>query len=826
MSNKVVLGVIIVTLLLGISTGAMSAVDLVRQGKAVATIVIPDNALESVSYAAQELQYHVEESTGATLPIVKESQKPQSGNLVILGLCNATSEAGIDPNKIAPNGFTVKLIGSNLYMAGRDNQGPLLGMYNTTSLGTLFAVYEFLEKQMSVRWLWPGKLGEAIPKAQTISVKKWAETSEPQIVHKRLRDGGPYQGNEAAWSSAQAMEDYTHDQSVWLRRQRFANAMNLDIHHSFTEYWKRFGTTHPDYFNLLPDGTRRPDPSYAGGSGEFISMSVSNPALWAQIIADWQKSRSESVPFVDASENDTGGKCTCEGCMAWDVPPPGKEDWFAGRLQRAKAAFEKTNVGSFAGWDVDLGNLADRYCKFYVAVQEESKKVDPNTMVMGLAYANYSKPPIKAKLNDKILIAIVPEIYFPWTEEKIKLSRQQWEGWANTGCKLMLRPNYFLDGHAMPVFFARKFGREFNFDAKHGLMATDFDSLTGQWATQGPNLYVLARLHTHPDWSPDKVLGEYYKGFGPASGAVKAYFAHWERVSDGVTDKLMQDMAKKYGESDWARFYRGAHMIFTPEVMAEGDALLAKAIVAAKGDAVAEQRVAFLEKGLRNAELTLATQQAYLQYKAKGDLAGYTKALETLDAYRASIDNDDVANMGYLAWSEGHTWDRSFVKLMKRQGQPFSAKWKFMWDVTEDGDKKSWQNDSFDDSSWFDIGVDTVWEDQPVGKQWRAEHKSDYDGIAWYRTTVSLDPAAKGHHIGLIFGAVDEACKVWVNGTLLLDRPFPYKGNVNSWQEAFDVDFTSVARFDRPNTIAVRVEDRSGAGGIWKPVYLTVEQGK
>lgn len=68
--------------------------------------------------------------------------------------------------------------------------------------------------------------------------------------------------------------------------------------------------------------------------------------------------------------------------------------------------------------------------------------------------------------------------------------------------------------------------------------------------------------------------------------------------------------------------------------------------------------------------------------------------------------------------------------------------------------------------------------------------------------------------MGLIFGAVDEACQVWVNGKKLLDRPFPHRGNSNLWREAFAVDFTCVARFDRPNVIAVRVEDRTGAGGI------------
>ena len=71
------------------------------------------------------------------------------------------------------------------------------------------------------------------------------------------------------------------------------------------------------------------------------------------------------------------------------------------------------------------------------------------------------------------------------------------------------------------------------------------------------------------------------------------------------------------------------------------------------------------------------------------------------------------------------------------------------------------------------------------------------------------------------FGAVDEACTVWVNDKRLLERPYPYKGNTDSWQEAFEVDVSEVVRYGVPNTVAVRVSDNTGAGGIWRPVWVT-----
>ena len=36
------------------------------------------------------------------------------------------------------------------------------------------------------------------------------------------------------------------------------------------------------------------------------------------------------------------------------------------------------------------------------------------------------------------------------------------------------------------------------------MTGTDFDSLKGQWAAQGPNLYLLARIHVRPEAPVDE----------------------------------------------------------------------------------------------------------------------------------------------------------------------------------------------------------------------------------------------------------------------------------------------------------------------------------
>jgi len=76
---------------------------IVRDGKPSATIIIPDNAVLCVQAAANELQYHIRESSGATLKIVKESKKPSTpGGLIYLGDCKATIAMGIDTKSLGP----------------------------------------------------------------------------------------------------------------------------------------------------------------------------------------------------------------------------------------------------------------------------------------------------------------------------------------------------------------------------------------------------------------------------------------------------------------------------------------------------------------------------------------------------------------------------------------------------------------------------------------------------------------------------------------------------------------------------------------------------
>jgi hypothetical protein len=624
------------------------ALDLVRAGKPVAILVLPAQPLPVESYAAAEFQYHVKASTGAELRIVSEDKDIPSGARVYLGHCQAALTANVDPSQLPGNGYIVKTVGQSLFIDGKDTAGDPLGI--DTHAGTLFGVYDILENDMGIRWLWPGKLGEIIPHRNNLSLPTLDASVKPLLWFKRWRGGLP--GGQ--WGAENlGTQGFALEQAIWLRRQRFGRSVQPSYGHSFGEYWGRFGQTHPEYFNMMPTGTRGPDPLEADMTpvGEWIHVCVSQPALWQQIIDDW---KAKGMPeFLNVCENDGYAACTCPQCLAWDEPDPDLKVPFNQRLDAAKKAFYNKDEE----WMLQLGSLSDRYAKFWKAVSEEARQLRPDVKIVSYVYDNYRKPPVgHVQLSPNVLCGLVPQAPFPYNKQVSDQFQKEWKGWANTGCMLFLRPNYTLYGHNYPLFYARSLGNDLKFALAHSMKGTDFDSLTGQYATQGPTLYMLAKILNHPDASVEGVLDEYYAAFGPAQHTIKAYFDYWETVNQRCSADEVEKRKKakrKYGPT---RELIIGPDIFTPDVMRAGWTLLERARKQAAENPTAAARVEWLALGLKHAELVLAAEKAYELGVDTGDRSAFLKAYQTLKDFRAQHKDDLISDFNYLAEDENRTW--------------------------------------------------------------------------------------------------------------------------------------------------------------------------
>jgi hypothetical protein len=652
---------------------AKAGIKLVSSGKACSAVVIPEKACEAVKFASRELRHHLKKASGVKFAEYKENLLPQGkyGSLIYLGDCKKTRELGIYSEKLPRFNGVVQTAGNNLFLAGNDEKGKLRRDTRgalVTSTGTLFSVYDMLDKELGVRWLWPGELGEFVPKKPDICITGIKRQVIPTLKYSNFWTN-PIQSAPEGWGSPKNKKIFMKAQWLWLMRQRYCAPVYFIYGHAFGSYWQRFGKSNPEFFNLLPDGTRRP--LKGDVTGRRMTMCVSNPVLHKRIVEEYKKIYSKKAStdiyargnILCVCENDTPGMCTCKQCRSWDAPSGLFAEhpyWGKGIIPAVWNRFQVMGCDDGAGAE-NSPSLSERYAKFYLAVQKEAQKINPDVVVLGYAYANYNEPPVKTKLNDHIIISYVEWPYFPFTEQKLVKSRKGWDGWRATGARMFLRPNSTHSGHNMPIFYARRMGNEYIHAYRNGMIGVIYDSLTGQWATQGPSLYTLGRLNVNPALSVEEILDEYYSAFGPAKQSVKAYFDYWEKISNAVTEEKFVEYCKPLRKVSFKNWVQVADKIFTPEVMAKAAGLLAKAMNAAKGDSVAEARVEYLKYGFEHADMTLRTLRAQKEYatrKTKENLKKFKEARQKMLEFRKSVEDKNICDMGYLYFRErsGSGW--------------------------------------------------------------------------------------------------------------------------------------------------------------------------
>ena len=791
---------------------------LFENGNSNYQIVVPDKESAMSKKCVEELNYHIKEATGVELRVCTVSQRDASNPAILL--CIPPANAA---KYETPNGFAIQVVGKDIHIFGDDVDGGGFVYYwrddafdkrkgDFTRYGTLFGVYEFLERAFNVRWLWPGKLGEYIPKTCDAVWKDDLVIDQQRLIHSRIRYQ-PWRRPKQAWTNEKNKSDFEKATYAWILRNRMVRSASMEYGHSYYDWFNKYGKTNTKIFNQLPDGTRRSDPYYNYGNPSVVSMCVSNKALVKLKIRQWQENRGK-LPFVNLAENDTAAKCVCKACLALDVPDPANDVAFKERAAEAAKRFKAGDVY----WYRALGSLTDRYCVYYNRVLAKAKRIDSGAKAVVYAYSNYRKPPLKTKLSKDVIVEYVPLMGYPWKDAERQVFRDEWMGWKDSGASLFLRPNYTLRGHNFPIYYADELAEDFAFAWTNGLVGTDFDSLTGQYATQGLNAYVCARIHYRGNLSKDEIFSEYFRAFGPAEKEIREYFAYLKEVAQNSGEIA----SKNFLGLNYAGFagdFLSMPSIYTLSVLDECMRMLDNAEAKTENGSVERQRVQFLKNGIRHARLNTEAQMEFEKHKNGGDIGAFAKALDKLDKFRADIEGDFGCDFGFLYSCDSFAWTRDVVK-MQSMGTLLEAKWLFAFDAEKVGEKERFFSPDHNTMDWTPIEVGKSYNEQEPNLSWVKERKADYTGVCWYKTRFRLAPKDDAKKIEIVFGAVDEACKVYFNGQLLLDRPYPYKGNANSWEEPFAVDVTSLLKTDGDNDLSVMVINNYGQGGLFRPVYV------
>lgn len=116
--------------------------------------------------------------------------------------------------------------------------------------------------------------------------------------------------------------------------------------------------------------------------------------------------------------------------------------------------------------------------------------------------------------------------------------------------------------------------------------------------------------------------------------------------------------------------------------------------------------------------------------------------------------------------------------------------WRFSLDPNNVGLSAGWQHNV---SDW------TTWDSSAPGQPWEWQGYPEYDGIAWYAATFDTSALATAW-LGLV--GIDDLATVWVNG---IETP--------------PITLTELPSAEQVS-IAIRVEDLGGFGGIKRPVRV------
>lgn len=626
------------------------------QGKAHYVLILPSSPSQVERRAMDLLQSTLQQITGVEFETFREQEielldtgfirgkegKTWTGGIWI-GATQQAIASGLDTSTLLPEGFILRTLENQLFILGNDD-----GQQGRRVNGTYFAATDLLERHFGVRWLWPGELGTVIPQRPTLTLTPLNEQNEPAIRQRTIRNLSLNRRAEAGLARLKAEpQEYSkvlQEASTWLMRQKVGSSMRLRYGHTYSDWYEQYGSDHPDWFALQPNGSRTQQP-------ERARLCKSNPEVAAEmarrVLLEYQN--SPNLDSYSISPNDGSGSnhfCMCEECRKLD-PANGPT---------VELLFSRDGKRFFESYP----SLSDRMAVFYNRIAEQATSIHPEIRLGAYAYSAYRDAPIQTTLHPSITIGFVGLVYD--NEHYRNLDVQRWNQWSLRASQLVLRPNALHGGHALPFIYVQRLTEDLKHCFETGMIAADFDSLMGHWSTQGLNYYVLASLLWDPSLDSDSLVLDYcVSGFGPAAFLILEYFNKLEEASTTIANQAAMSMESWLREEEDDQtprtnqrsqrvhsFLESYFEVFNPNQVLELRSLLEQGRQLVQSNPTVLQRIDFLEAGLNYLDLFRAVREDSSSLITRQDLLTWYR-----DIFRS---NPQTLNSVHQLWRTGATF--------------------------------------------------------------------------------------------------------------------------------------------------------------------------
>jgi hypothetical protein len=604
---------------LGGQAGNQAALTIAEQGRARCTIVVGDSASQAVRFAAAELQRYLKRISGADIPIETAGKAP-TGPCIFVGDSEPLKALKLPPAGLARDALEIKTASGHLILAGGDDSA------------TQFAVYTFLEKYLGVRWLWPGELGEVVPRNRSVAVGPIDEIQKPDFTWRNRGPGGALWGAaDGGPTEMRARERllgvsaaHQAEVALWEKHNKWGG-MKIYGGHALGEIFppEKYAKSHPEYYALVGGKRAVPGRDYDYKHGGQVC--TTNPEV-VEVAIQWVRRFFDARPDYDGvhiTMNDGGGFCECERCRALD----------SGELvRRAGIDAEETKTNAARNTVI-----TDRIFTFVNQAAEGAQKTHPGKYVVSLAYSRYITPPRNVRLHPSVIAqyclwGAYRHASPAWKQEHEQVAA----GWAQAGGRAGVY-EYFINGswpglHRLVTPYISesiKYLKRTGFDLYQTQAGDDF-------AINGINYYVAGKLLWDTSLDERAILDDFYeKGFGRAAPAIQRYHRRLEQAWTTATSS---------GNDVTCQSLRGTRLLelFTPELLQQCRLDLREAEKLAD-DALVRKRIEFFSQGLRYTELTVAAVEAARKLEAAGvPLFPREKAAE---AYRPLRGRQDISKL-------------------------------------------------------------------------------------------------------------------------------------------------------------------------------------
>lgn len=587
MKYSLLMGVILLA-----ASSALAAVELVKDGQPVAEIILPENASNFQTVAAEELQRHLEAISGAKLPIVSDPSG-QTPHLIHVGTSDRTRALGFSLDDVRHDGFKIVAKDNQLILAGHDidnftalvgkiesinprhrqpaweaitgekwrrmaatnfyDYNEELGLYLQDGTGTMFAVYHLL-KQLGMRWYMPvSDIGIVYPELRDITINEQETKLEPEFPVRIYTD--PRMGE-------------FKKEFFWYKFMKMGASENIPIYHTIGRlvWHKRFEELKPEYFGII------------NGRRHHTTPNLNDPTF-----------REDFIRYLDL---------TVETYPDLDYICIGQPDGWLSVSDADKAA----------GWDKlqergPRGRFTDFHWDFIMDMREILKEKYPDKRFTVFAYGTCTRIPTTMEtIPEDVIVSFVQSIP-KWgsVSQQNEQYRDEWQELLPNNDQMIIWEHYLQNNrsNSIPANFKEDMVRSFGklYDRCLGIMtevgwnSPTVKAETGIATSKIGITHLMLLLHAELCWDRDldveAFLQEYYTTFfGPAADEMEAFYDFVEEVWNRPPPHTIVEEGGWLNKADVERYFE----------------LLAAAREKA-GDTVYRERIAYIEQDLEPLKL-------------------------------------------------------------------------------------------------------------------------------------------------------------------------------------------------------------------------------